>query len=249
MSSGIDTYSAALQLAERQPIGVVQSPLVSDREDLLLDDRVRRSHQLRVGDGALERQMLEDPRHLAVAFLIAAEVGREIRVAADGAVHVGYGKAGEHLAVRHVFDGKRHGHRHHGASHASLTCGHPERGPAAERRDLWTRERHPVEQKRRRLDLRDTEFRHVRLRVAHEEIVDVVLARVDAGRKGRPRRRRLRRDRRLEPGEPAALDQPRERRHLTALEVQIEQRGSMPSNPRTMSFGAPGPRTASTPTS
>ena len=65
---------------------------------------------------------------------------------------------------------------------------------------LRLRDRDVVEEEARRLAAHHAEIGQVGRRVADEEVVDVVLARVDAGRERRPRRRRLRRVRRRRAG-------------------------------------------------
>src|SRR4029079_2191233 len=67
------------------------------------------------------------------------------------------------------------------------------------------------------------EIRQVRIGVADEEVVDVVLAGVDAGGEGRPRGRRLRRVRRLQGREPALLRQRADVRQLAFGHPLLEQ--------------------------
>ena len=114
---------------------------------------------------------------------------------------------------------------------------HPERGAAADRGQLRLRDREVVEEKLRRRPRDHAEVRQVGRRVADEEVVDVVLAGVDAGGERRPRGRRLWRMRRL---------QRRERRRRFASfamfgslpsSIQRSSRcGSIPSKPRMTSF-------------
>ena len=108
--------------------------------------------ELGLRDVAVEHQALEDAAELGVAFLVAAQIGREVVERAHRAADVGQRQAGEQLAVRHVFGRKRHRHGQHARSARR-------RVPAVTQNDvppridveLRLRDRDVVEQERRRL--------------------------------------------------------------------------------------------------
>ena len=114
---------------------------------------------------------------------------------------------------------------------------HPEGGAAADRRQLRLRDGEVVEQELRRRARDHAEVRQVGRRVAHEKVVDVVLAGVDPGRERGPRRRRFGRVRGLERRRSRPASRARDVRQL-ALRPSTGRRrcGSIPSNPRITSF-------------
>ena len=106
---------------------------------------------------------------------------------------------------------------------AGAAGGDPERRAAADRVDLRLRDRHVAEQKPGRLAADHAEIGQVGGGIADQEVVDVVLARVDAGGKRGPRRRRLRRVRGAERIEAALIDQPLEVGQLAVVDQLLDQ--------------------------
>ena len=134
-------------------------------------------------------------------------------------------QAAEHLAVVQLL--RREGHRHR-EDHAVDAVGRrrlPEGRAAAHGGDLRLLRRDEAPQELRRLPAHHVQVGHVRhetarrivLEVADQEVVDAVLARVDARREARPRRRRLRGLRRLEPREGALVRERLEVRQLALV--------------------------------
>jgi len=90
---------------------------------------------------------------------------------------------------------------------------------------IFGREIGVVEQKMRRLALHHRQVWQIRLRVAHQEVVDVVLAGIGAGGKRRPRRGRLGRMRGLEAMQPALRRQFREVGELAGRDPSLGELG------------------------
>ena len=104
-------------------------------------------------------QPLEDAAELRVAFLVAAQVGREVIERAHRPADVGQRQSREELAVRHVFGRKRDRHREDARAHAGLAGRDPERRAAADREELRLRDRDVAEQEARRLAPHHPEIR------------------------------------------------------------------------------------------
>ncbi len=205
-SRAVSSASAALSASEQR------RPLRQDRPLLRLDDRVGRADQFGPRHALVHHEALQDAAHLGVAFFVPGQVGGEVVEGADRAADVGQRKPGQQFTVLDVLRRERDRHGEQARPHAVLPGRDPERRAAADRRDHRLLDRQVVEQELRRRLLDDAEVRHVGLRVPHEEVEDVVLARVGPGRERRPRRRGLRRMARLEAVEPALGRELRERR-------------------------------------
>ncbi len=206
------------QRAEPFVVGVGKRRVGAQLALLLPDDRVRWPDDVGLGDVAVEDEPAQDAAKLGVAFLVAAQVRREVVERAHRPADVREGQAREQLAVRHRFRGERHGDGEDAGAHAGLARRHPEGSAAARRRQARPRDREVVEEEPRRLARHHREIGQVGLRIAHEKIVDVVLARVGARRERGPRGRGLRRMRRLETMEPALRGQLGEVGQLAGLD-------------------------------
>ena len=197
------------EVGQRRLVGVRErGPLRQDRALLRLDDRVGRADQLRPRHAPVDHEPLQDAAHLGVAFLVAGEVGGEVVERPDRAANVGQRQPGEQLPVLDVFGREGDGHGEQARPDAVLPGRDPERRAAADGRDHRPFNRQVVEQELRRLLLHDAEVRHVGLRIPHEEIENVVLAGVGAGRERRPRGGGFRRMARLEAVETALCREP-----------------------------------------
>ena len=192
---------ARLELGDRHLVGFGRRRLRADAAQLLPHDWIRRTDEVGVRHVAgitLGQETANQSAHLRVAFFVAADVGAVIREGPHRSADVGQREAGQHFAVRHVLGRIRHRHRQLARADARFAGGDPERRAAADRSDVRTRDRDVIEDESRRMAFDHAEIREVRARVADEKIVDVVLARVDAGGERGPRRRRFGRMRRAE---------------------------------------------------
>ena len=182
-----------------RPLSRQAAPCARNGAQLLPDNRVRRPDQLGLRDVAVEDQPLQDAAELGVAFLVAAQIGRRSSRTCPSCR--GCRAAEGRTAARR--SGTSSGGKVTG------TVSMLERTPALPAVtqnevppridcDLRPRTGNVVEDEARRLARAPCRDRAGRWRVADQEVVDVVLARVHAGRERGPRRRRLRRVRRAE---------------------------------------------------
>ena len=172
--------------------------------------------------------MLEDAAHLRVPLLVAAQVGRVVGERAHRAPDIGQRKAGQQLAVRHLFRRKGDRNGEDVGPHAGAPADDPEGRAAARRFELGLRDRKIAEQELRRRALHHPEVGQVGRRVADEEVVDVVLAGVHPGGERGPRRGRLRRVRGAERIRAPLMRELRDVRELALAHPAVEQMGIHP---------------------
>ena len=138
---------------------------------------------------SVDHQPLQDPAEFGVPFFISAQIGRKVIEGPHRPPNIRERQAGQHFAVRDGFRRERDGNREDAGSDAGLSGRNPERGGAPNRKQLRLRVGNVVEEESCWLSTYHAEIGQICVRIAHEKIVDVVLARVHAGRKRGPRRR------------------------------------------------------------
>ena len=190
---------------------------------LSLDDRILRADELGACLVLIEHEPFQDAAHLGVAFFVPRQVGREVVERANRASNIRQRQPRQQFAVLDVLRGKRDRHRQQARPHAGPAGGDPERRAAADRLNLRLLDRDVVEQELGGHLLDDAQIGHVGFRVAHEEVEDIVLARVHAGRKRRPRHRRFRRMSCAERGEGALRGKLREIREPALRHPALRQ--------------------------
>ena len=197
--------------------------LRANRLELLPHDRVRRSDELGPRDRTVEDEPLEDAAHFGVAFLVSAQIGREVIERPHGPADVRQRKAGEQLSVGNILGRKGHRYRQNARTDAGLAGRHPERLAAPNGEHFRFLNRDPVQQEFRGLAANHAEIGQVGSRVTNEEVVDVVLAGVDPGGERGPRRRRFRRVRRFQIVDAARLDEPGDVRQFPLGDVPLHE--------------------------
>ena len=128
---------------------------------------------------------------LGVALLEGREVGGPVVEGAERAADVGQGQAGEHLAVVDLLGRERDRHGEHDALDAVRRAVSQNDVPPRVEMIFGGFVGMRPQRNLRRLLPDHVEVGQVGVEVADQEVVDVVLARVDAGGEARPRRRRL----------------------------------------------------------